>query len=195
MSGIVVRRFEERDAADVAAIFAHESVVEMTAQIPHRGPEFWGGFYRARDPDAMELVAEVDGHAVGHLGILTNRAPRRKHVASFGIGVHPDFQGRGVGTALLTEMVNLADNWLNLLRVELSVASDNARAIGLYEKFGFVVEGESRFDIFTAGRYTHSLRMARLHPRQASLAALDQVAEPTAGPAGISSSGMSSKDA
>lgn len=195
MSGIVVRRFEERDAADVAAIFAHESVVEMTAQIPHRGPEFWGGFYRARDPDAVELVAEVDDHAVGHLGILTNRAPRRKHVASFGIGVHPDFQGRGVGKALLTELVNLADNWLNLLRVELSVASDNARAIALYQKFGFVVEGEARFDIFTGGRYASSLHMARLHPRQASQLGLDQVAEPTAGPAGISSSGMSSKDA
>src|SRR5690606_30645088 len=114
-------------------------------------------FYRARDPDTVELVAEVEGRTVGHLGILTNRAPRRKHVASFGIGVHPDFQGCGVGRALMTELINLADNWLNLVRVELSVASDNAAAIALYEKFGFVTEGEARFDIFTAGRYTHSL--------------------------------------
>ena len=189
MSAIRVRRAEDRDAADLAAIFAHESVVAMTAQIPHRGEEFWGGFYRARDPDAVELVAEVDGRAVGHLGILTNRAPRRKHVASFGIGVHPDFQGRGVGKALLAELVHLADNWLNLTRLELSVAADNLRAIKLYERFGFVTEGEARFDIFTAGRYTHSLRMARLHPQFA------QVAEPTPGPAGISSSGISSKDA
>lgn len=194
MSGIVVRRIEERDVADVTAIYAFESVIGMTGQIPHRGLEFWRSFYKQRDPDGVELVAEVDGRAVGHLGILTNHAPRRKHVASFGICVHPDFQGRGVGKALMAELVHLADNWLNLIRVELSVASDNANAIRLYEKFGFVAEGEARFDIFTAGRYTHSLRMARLHPRQSSLHGLDQVAEPTAGPA-ISSSGMSSKDA
>lgn len=175
MSTIRVRRAEDGDAADLAAIFAHESVVAMTAQIPHRGEGFWRDFYRQRDPDCVELVAEIDGRAVGHLGILTNRAPRRKHVASFGIGVHPDFQGRGVGKALMAELVHLADNWLNLVRIELSVASENARAIALYEKFGFVAEGEARFDIFTGGHYTHSLRMARLHPR------LDQVATPASG--------------
>jgi putative acetyltransferase len=50
------------------------------------------------------------------------------------------------------------------MRVELSVASDNARAIRLYNKHGFVIEGEARYDIFSAGRYSSSTHMARLHP-------------------------------
>ena len=110
---------------------------------------------------------------VGQLGIITNHTPRRKHVASFGISVHPDFQGRGVGHALMTEMLDMTDNWMNILRVELLVASDNARAIGLYRKHGFEVEGEARFNLFTAGRYAHSLHMARLHPRYGAILAAE----------------------
>jgi putative acetyltransferase len=189
MSPIIVRRIEERDIDEVTALYAFESVLGMTSQIPHRGPEFWGSFYRQRDPEGIELVAEIDGRAVGHLGILMNHGARRRHVASFGIAVHPDHHGRGVGSALMSELVNLADNWLNLVRIELSVASDNTRAIALYEKFGFASEGEARCDSFLGGRYTSSLRMARLRP------GADQVAVPTAGPPGTSSSGISSKDA
>lgn len=161
---VTVRRVEESDFPSLAEIYAHEAVIANTAQVPHRSDPFWRDFYKTRDPDGLELVGVVDGRPVGHLGLLTNRAPRRKHVASFGIAVHPDFQGRGVGKALMTEMLHQADNWLNLVRIELSVAADNTGAIALYEKFGFVLEGQSRFDIFTAGRYGHSNRMARMRP-------------------------------
>lgn len=161
----VVRPIRPSDAEDVAAIYAHESVIANTGQIPHRDAAFWQNFYKTRDPQAVELVCEIEGRAVGHLGMITNSAPRRKHVASFGISVHPDFQGRGVGHALMTEMLNMADNWLNLLRVELMVWSENERAIKLYKRHGFEIEGEARYDNFRAGRYSSSLHMARLHPR------------------------------
>jgi L-phenylalanine/L-methionine N-acetyltransferase len=160
----LVRPIKPTDADEIASIYAHESVIINTGQIPHRDATFWQNFYKSRDPNGVELVCEVEGRAVGHLGLIINHTPRRKHVASFGISVHPVFQGRGVGHALMTEMLNMADNWLNLMRVELSVASDNERAIRLYRKHGFAVEGEARFDIFSAGRYSSSTRMARLHP-------------------------------
>lgn len=161
---VTVRRIQEGDVPGIAAIYAHEAVIANTAQVPFRTDAFWQDFYKTRDPDGLELVGVVDGQAVGHLGLITNRLPRRRHVASFGIAVHPDFQGRGVGKALLGEMLHQADNWLNLLRVELSVAADNAPAIALYEKFGFVFEGQTRFDIFTRGAYRHSNHMARFRP-------------------------------
>ena len=44
---------------------------------------------------------------------------------------------RGVGTALIAAVIDLADRWLNLKRLELQVWSDNHRAIALYERFGF----------------------------------------------------------
>ena len=169
MTDLIVRSIKPADADDVAAIYAHESVIANTGQIPHRDAAFWQNFYKSRDPGGVELVCEIEGRAVGHLGMILNHGPRRKHVASFGISVHPDFQGRGVGNALMTEMLNMADNWLNLLRVELMVASENQRAMKLYEKHGFVVEGEARFDMFRAGKYAHSTHMARLNPNQSGL--------------------------
>jgi putative acetyltransferase len=166
---LLVRPIRPTDADDVAAIYAHEAVIANTGQIPHRDSAFWQDFYRSRDPGGVELVCEVEGRVAGHLGMIMNHTPRRKHVASFGISVHPDFQSRGIGGALMAEMLDMADNWLNLMRVELTVAADNTRAIRLYEKHGFVAEGEGRFDIFTAGHYASSLRMARLHPRFAAM--------------------------
>lgn len=161
---VTVRRIEDADLSAIAAIYAHEAVIANTAQVPFRTDAFWRDFYKTRDPDGLELVGVVDGKAVGHLGLITNRQPRRKHVASFGIAVHPDFQGRGVGKALIAEMLHQADNWLNLVRVELSVAADNVGAIALYEKCGFVHEGQTRFDIFSRGAYGHSNHMARMRP-------------------------------
>ena len=164
MLDIVIRRARPDDAEAIAAIYADEAVVAFTTQLPHRDTVFWRDFYASRDPEGIELVAEMEGRAVGHLGMLLNRSPRRKHVGSFGISVHPAFHGRGAARALMKEMIHLSDNWLNLVRLELSVASDNHRAIALYRKFGFETEGEARGDLFTNGRYADSTRMARLRP-------------------------------
>lgn len=164
MTEISIRAATLADADDIAAIYAHEAVVANTGQVPLRGREFWRDFYRSRDPNGVELVAVIGGRVAGHLGVIGNTAPRRKHVASFGLCVHPDDQGKGVGGALLRALVDLADNWLNLVRVELTVAADNTRAIALYERHGFVHEGRARCDSFRAGRYVDTLHMARIRP-------------------------------
>ena len=55
-----------------------------------------------------------------------------------------------------------ADNWLNLKRIEITVYVDNKRAIGLYKKFGFEVEGESKDYAFRNGKYVNAFHMARV---------------------------------
>jgi putative acetyltransferase len=54
--------------------------------------------------------------------------------------VAPDWRGRGVGSALMTEAVR----WARETKVEklaLSVYPDNEAALGLYRRFGFEEEG------------------------------------------------------
>jgi putative acetyltransferase len=63
---------------------------------------------------------------------------------------------------LLSAIIDLADNWLNLKRLELSVYTDNIRAIALYERFGFEREGLCRAYAWRDGAYVDSLAMARL---------------------------------
>ncbi len=76
--------------------------------------------------------------------------------------MHDAYAGRGVGTALMAAMIDLADRWLNLKRLQLQVWVDNAPAIALYEKFGFEREGVLRAEGFRDGAYVDALAMARV---------------------------------
>ena len=89
----------------------------------------------------------------------------RAHVAHVGMMVHADYQGMGVGSALMEAAVDLADNWLGLTRLQLEVYPDNARAMALYEKYGFETEGLHRAFAYRDGQYTDTLVMGRLRSR------------------------------
>ena len=81
--------------------------------------------------------------------------------ASFGMGVKDNYSGLGIGSKLLSTIIDLVDNWLNLSRIELTVYTDNQAAIGLYKKFGFVIEGESAAFAYRNGEYVSAYHMAR----------------------------------
>ncbi|HEX5502414.1 MAG TPA: GNAT family N-acetyltransferase [Thermomicrobiales bacterium] len=115
-------------------------------------------------------MAEVEGRVVGTLGLHQESNPRRRHSGSIGMAVHDDYQGRGVGTALLAAAVDLADNWLGLRRLELTVFADNAPAVHLYEKFGFAREGTLRAFALRNGEYVDAYSMARLRGESGSRA-------------------------
>jgi ribosomal protein S18 acetylase RimI-like enzyme len=87
------------------------------------------------------IVAEEDGKILGHafldpMGLTANR-----HVFHLNIVVHPGSQGRGIGTALMTDLLWWARKSTQVGKIELLVRATNARAIALYRRFGFVREG------------------------------------------------------
>jgi putative acetyltransferase len=90
---------------------------------------------------------------------------RRRHVAMLGISVAADAQGQGVGRALMQALCDYADGWAHILRIELTVFTDNARAIALYQGFGFRHEGTHRAYALRQGAYADVHAMARLHPQ------------------------------
>lgn len=108
-------------------------------------------------------MASVDGDVVGSPSLRTfpNR-PRRRHVGQIGMAVRDDWHGKGVGTALLETAIDLAENWLNLARLELTVFTDNAAAIHLYKTWGFAIEGTLACYAFRGGQYVDCFMMARL---------------------------------
>ncbi|MNR49613.1 Spermidine N(1)-acetyltransferase [compost metagenome] len=78
------------------------------------------------------------------------------------MGVAVAWQGKGVGSKLLATALDIADNWMNLQRIELSVYADNEAAIALYRKFGFETEGLFRDYAVRDGVLVDTLSMARL---------------------------------
>src|SRR3712207_9346998 len=82
------------------------------------------------------------------------------------MAVRDDWQGKGVGTALMEAALDLADNWLGLTRIELNVYTDNAAGVALYKKFGFEIEGTHRRYTFRNGEYVDAYSMARIREVQ-----------------------------
>jgi putative acetyltransferase len=84
----------------------------------------------------LRVVAEVDGVIVGDAE-LKQLAPKRcAHVGVLAVGVHPDFQRRGIGRALMQHLIDHARKH-GLKRLELYVRSDNDAAQALYRVLGF----------------------------------------------------------
>ena len=125
----------------VADVFSQPRAVWGTMQIPFTSVDERRKRRAALPAWQNQLVAEIDGRVIGMAGLHANDNRRRSHAASIGMAVHDEFAGRGVGTALLSALLTLADRWLNYTRVELTVWSDNAPAIALYERHGFEREG------------------------------------------------------
>src|ERR1044072_5375576 len=158
-----MRRAEVDDYEQVCEMFASAKVYEATLQLPYPSREYWRQRLTEKADSIYRIVAIIDDRIVGMVDVDTypNR-PRRRHVGVIGICVREEWQGKGVGKELMRAIIDLADNWLNLTRLELEVYADNEAAIRLYERFGFEVEGTLRQHAFRDGRYVDSKVMGRL---------------------------------
>jgi len=141
-------------------VYTCPGVVRNTSGLPYVSLDFWKERTENRSPNRHVLVAEVDSRVVGSINLHCG-VNRMVHSAGFGMGIHDDFQGQGIGTQLMAAMVDLAENWLNIRRIELQVFTDNDPAVALYNKFGFEVEATHRDLVFRDGEYGDAYTMAR----------------------------------
>lgn len=164
-ASLVIRHAEPEDAEALHQLYKLPRVIWGTLQMPYPSLKMWRERLADPPPNFTNLVATAEGVIVGQLGlrVFSERA-RRRHVATLGMAVRDDWHGRGVGSALMEAALDLADNWLNVRRVELEVYTDNTPAVHLYEKYGFVVEGRQRDFAFRDGVYVDAFTMARFHP-------------------------------
>jgi len=158
---ILIRAMEPADVPDLTEAWNQPLAYAGTLQLPYSSVEDRQKRFASKPASQTNLVAVIEGRPVGmiFLGRFENR---RSHVGAIGMAVHDAYAGRGAGSGLMAAVVDLADNWLQLKRLELSVYADNARAIGLYERFGFEREGLSRAYAWRDGAFADSLAMARL---------------------------------
>lgn len=89
------------------------------------------------------FVALVEGKVVGWCDITSLHRHAFAHADSLGIGVLAPYRGQGIGVALIRAALNKAKE-IGLTRIELTVRENNKRAIALYEKEGFLIEGLHR---------------------------------------------------
>jgi putative acetyltransferase len=163
LEGLKIRGAEAEDCSQICEMFESPKVYAGTMQVPYPSREYWRRRLSENTQSVYTLVGIIDERIVGMVSVVTfPERPRRKHVGVIAICVDGDWQGKGVGAALMRAIVDLADNWLNLTRLELEVYADNEAAIHLYERFGFEVEGTLRRHAFRDGQYVDSKVMGRL---------------------------------
>lgn len=156
-----IRAMRAEDVSDIFEIYNQPAFRAGTLVLPYESIETVKKWAEPRSPRDLHLVAERDSRVVG-AAALRPFYGRRAHAAEFWIGVHEDFAGAGVGSKLLAAIVDTCDNWLNVIRIEMTVFTDNERAIALYKKFGFEIEGTHRAASFRNGAYADVYCMARL---------------------------------
>jgi len=159
---IQVRAMNAADWPAMHKLWSEPGVYRDTLQLPFQSEDAVRKKIENPPEGVIRLVAEVDGRVIGACTLHPNHRPRMRHVAGCGVSVYPDYWNKGAGSALMAVLVDLADNWLNLKRIELEVFVDNAAAIHLYEKFGFVIEGTKRKYAFREGEYVDTHVMARV---------------------------------
>lgn len=166
MLNINIRPVHKEDAAELTAIRLMDGVQNNLLAIPGQRVESTENFLAQLTDQDHFLVAEISEKGgktklVGSASLSTERGARVRHRAELGIMVHQGYHNKGVGRKLMHSLLDIADNWLKLIRVELDVFEDNAPAIKLYQSLGFVIEGTRRYAAIKEGKYAHTLLMAR----------------------------------
>jgi putative acetyltransferase len=160
---LIIRAAQPSDAPALAAIRNLPKVRHGTLALPFSRLADTEAYLAKLGPNTHLLVAEQNGIITGSAS-LDRHTGRRAHAGVIGIMVGDPYHGQGIGTALLTALLDLADLWLGLTRLELTVFADNSRAIALDQRLGFIQEGHLRAYALRDGIFADSLTMARHRP-------------------------------
>ncbi len=145
---IRLERYSERHVEGLTTLYNDPAVARQVLQMPYQSVEQRRKRLHdsADDDRLLILVALHQGDVIGSASLEQHPRIRRSHSGSIGMGVAVAWQGKGVGSRLLGELLD----------------TDNAPALALYRKFGFETEGEMRDYAVRDGRFVDVYSMARL---------------------------------
>jgi ribosomal protein S18 acetylase RimI-like enzyme len=140
----VVRPAERRDAASFVELFravVAERRFIRTEQVDRSVRYYRRRFFRKTwGTEQATLVAVHQDRVIGHIHVAREDNTVTRHVASLGMTVAPDWRRKGVGSALMSEVIRWARS-VGVEKLALSVYPDNDAARALYGSFGFQEEG------------------------------------------------------
>jgi RimJ/RimL family protein N-acetyltransferase len=107
-----------------------------------------------RDADnRLYLLGWIGAALVGSLVFSAGRRPRVRHSGELSMSVRQPYWGQGIGSSLLATLIDWARDSGTVKKINLRVRTDNTRAVALYQRFGFRIEGTLRREIFLDGTY------------------------------------------
>lgn len=137
----------------------HPSEYKRTdAEVLHRLLEA-----QANDNQIIFVAVDKNNQVIGEISARGRARQSMVHCVGIGISVAATYRGHGIGTALMQQVLTWAEHNPVVHRLELEVFSDNLRAINMYLKLGFVIEGLRRNAYRKHGEFKHAYMMAILY--------------------------------
>lgn len=130
-------------AWDMFSSLSRETLEFLPIPIPRERVEGW--FKDIDYSKSLPILGFVGDRLIASANLSFNQTPVFQHRAEFGITVHDDYQNQGLGTILTKYMIDIARS-LGLMKIDLMVVAHNERAINVYKKLGFEVEGRLRMN-------------------------------------------------
>jgi RimJ/RimL family protein N-acetyltransferase len=118
------------------------------------------GLAKKRKTEKQFSIDTAEGVHIGSIGLTLGIGGK---VAVFGIEIgDTDYWGKGYAFAAMSLLMEYAFTVLKLHKVELGVFAFNKRAIKLYQKIGFKIEGVKKDHLFYEGKYYDEVQMGLL---------------------------------
>ena len=112
--------------------------------------------------NSIMVVGIVNGQGIISVSDISGgNRPRTEHCTSFGITVAKKLWRQGVGTAVLTYLIDWARNTQIIRKINLSVRTDNSGAIVLYKSFGFEQQGVMTREMLIDGIFIDTIEMGK----------------------------------
>lgn len=161
-----IREAHIKDAESISDIRRQKDVRETMLALTSERLDVTVNFLKEIKECGRAFVAEENGRVVGMCAVVPGKSLRRGHSAAVAVMVDADYQGRGIGKALMKKALSEADEALKLHRLELSVVTGNKPAVALYEKLGFKIEATKKSSCIKEGRFADEYIMGRIRPEQ-----------------------------
>ena len=107
----------------------------------------------ASDNSVLLIAVLHTGEVIGISGLQGGSRKATRHTGGVGISINRERRDQGIGTALLQQVIEWAKKSNIIKRIELEVMTHNQRAIHVYEKLGFQMEGKHLAALYKEGRY------------------------------------------
>ncbi|GAA5345509.1 GNAT family N-acetyltransferase [Planifilum fimeticola] len=159
---VIIRPARISDAAEItrrmARVVKEGIYLEEEPDTLPTGREQEKEIQKIREDGGLYAVVEVDGKIAGVALLRRGPLEMNRHVAKFRMWLVPGYRGLGLGKKLMEYVVDGA-RARGVEKISLDVFSNNERAIGLYKKFGFRVEGRLKGQYVLEGRYVDEILM------------------------------------
>lgn len=164
---LYIRRIEEFDAKDIINI--SQRIGGETDNLTFGMDDFYFTLEQQRifisnmkREGFLYIAAICDNKIVGTLSFISSNRKRIIHRGEMGLGILKEYWGMGVGTALIDYFLEWANGDGVIKKIELQVREDNIRAINLYIKYGFKIEGKISMGMCVNDRYYDLYLMGKI---------------------------------